>query len=294
MIELKKYPDRKSWLRARGKFGASIVPVILGLMPWRSPFSLWSELKGLSQEQEENRAMRRGKVLERFIIREYERESGRKVKWTPNTLAERDILHASPDAIFEREDLIIEAKSSQSTAAWEGDEPPLYVQAQVQTQLWVLQAKAADVVVLLPHDELKIFRVLPDEKLMTENVLPAVHAFAKSLEDDNPPWGQLDASDTTRTALNRLWKERRVEGRIEKVDSLSEVVRDIFSMKAERKALDESISEKENTIRAEIAKLKCDGIQVDGHIFELKSVERKGYEVKPSTSIQLRVRKIGD
>lgn len=294
MIPLTKYPTRALWLKARGPFGASAVPVILGLLPWRSPFSLWSELKGITPPQDENRAMRRGKALERFIIREYAAETGRKIKWTPNTLAARGILHASPDAICEAEDLLVEAKSSESLGAWGEDEPPLYVQAQVQAQLWVLRAAAADVVVLLPHDELKIFRVLPDEGIMNEKILPAVHAFAESLEGDEPPWGLIDGSDATRMALNALWKERRVEGKIERVTALDGAVDSLHAMEKQCKDLEAKIDGNKNAIRAAIAERKADGIEAGGFVYELKSVERKAFEVKASTSIQLKSRKKGE
>ena len=310
MIPLQKFPSRKAWLAARGQFGASAVPTIMGLNPWASPFALWTELKGISPRQDENRAMRRGKALERFIIGEYGLEydgsdfvedriiheaKTRLIKWTPNTLAFRDYkgitLHASPDAICEAEDLLVEAKSSESADAWSGDAPPLYVQAQVQAQLWVMRAAAADVVALLPHDQLKTFRILPDEKIMAERILPAVHAFAESLKGDEPPWGQIDASDATRSALNTLWKARRVEGKIERVEKLDGAVSAIRDAEAQVKALNDIIEQNKNAVRSAIAELKADGIEAGGYIYELKTEPRKGYTVAASESIQLKSRK---
>ena len=292
MQALQKFPSRKAWLAARGQFGASAVPTIIGLNPWASPFALWTELKGISPRHDENRAMRRGKALERFIIGEYAEETGRAVKWTPNTLATRGLLHASPDAICEAEDLLVEAKSSESADAWVGDEPPLYVQAQVQAQLWVMQAAAADVVALLPHDQLKTFRVLPDEQIMNERILPAVHAFAESLKGEEPPWGQIDASDATRSALNTLWKARRVEGKIERVEALDGAVSAIRDAEAQVKALNDIIEQNKNGIRAAIAERKCDGVEAAGYVYEMRTVERKAFEVAASTSTQLKSRKL--
>ena len=292
MQALQKFPSRKAWLAARGMFGATAVPTIMGLNPWASPFALWTELKGISPRQDENRAMRRGKALERFIIGEYSEETGRAVKWTPNTLATRGILHASPDAICEAEDLLVEAKSSESADAWSGDAPPLYVQAQVQAQLWVMQAAAADVVALLPHDQLKTFRILPDEQIMNERILPAVHAFAESLKGEEPPWGQIDASDATRSALNTLWKARRVEGKIERVEALDGAVSAIRDAEAQVKSLTDIIEQNKNAVRAAIAERKCDGVEAGGFIYELKTVARKECTVAASESIQLKSRKL--
>jgi putative phage-type endonuclease len=50
--------SRKSYL------GASDAPVVMGVSPWRSPYQLWEDKLGVSKEQEDNYAMKRGRELE--------------------------------------------------------------------------------------------------------------------------------------------------------------------------------------------------------------------------------------
>jgi hypothetical protein len=46
-VKIETYPDRASWLAARGKgIGGSDVAAILGLSPWNAPLSLWMKKVG--------------------------------------------------------------------------------------------------------------------------------------------------------------------------------------------------------------------------------------------------------
>lgn len=304
--EFHKYSTRREWLVGRGKtLGASEVPIVLGLLPWVSPLQLWSMLKGIIERQPENRAMRMGRNQERGVIKEYELETSTKVRWTPNILIERRVekpikdshsfvfLHASPDAIAFNEDknILIEAKCSAHHAGWAGDEPPLYVQAQVQAALWCLGWELADVVAYIGGRDLKIFRVEADE-VAQKKILDKMATFVKSLAGDEPPWDLIDDSDTTRSALHELWKGRHEEGKIVKLPAFDDAPEKLANITAEEKKLKARENAIKNKIAAAIAEHRCDGIEAGGYRFSLEVRKREAHTVQASEFVQLNKRKV--
>jgi putative phage-type endonuclease len=304
MTPLQKFASRREWLKAReATLGASAVPIILGLLPWRAPLSLWSERKGIIPPQEETRAMRVGRAMERFIIGEYADETGREVRWTPNTLATRThnglTLHASPDAIVTEEasdscaeprEIVVEAKSSSDYAGW-ADGVPLYVQAQVQAQLWTLDVAVADVAAWVGGRDLKIFRVEADP-VAQARILEACSEFEISLDGDEPNWAQVDASDATRSALNALALNRRTQGKVERALELDPITTALAEAKAARKEADEAVRLHENEIRACIARHGADALLSGNQIWKLETRQRAGYTVEACEYIQLTSKKI--
>ena len=64
------------WLEARkGKIGASDIPVVMGVSPYKTPYQLFLE-KLDGQEQKDNYAMRFGRENERKALDLYEKETG--------------------------------------------------------------------------------------------------------------------------------------------------------------------------------------------------------------------------
>ncbi len=65
-------PEWHRW-RRQG-IGASDAPVIMGETPFKTPRTLWSIKTGRTQEDPAGPAARRGRELERFARRAYERQ----------------------------------------------------------------------------------------------------------------------------------------------------------------------------------------------------------------------------
>jgi len=289
-MNLQKFPSRAAWLKARTTLGASEAPIILGLMPWEAPLSLWVRRKNATA-LDETRPMRMGKAQERAVIKEYEIESGKAVKWTPNTLVERSVngftMHASPDALADVGTLLVEAKVSANWDAWAGDAPPLYVQAQVQAALWCLEMPLADVVAYVAGRDLKIFRVEADA-VAQERIIAGMREFEESLRGDEPPWKLIDGSDNTRSALYQLWRERRqAEGTCARVEALDGDVAELTTIAAECKRLEAREKEIKNSITAAIARERVDAVQCGGFRWTLKTQARKEFTVAASEFVIL-------
>lgn len=52
--------------------GASDVPIIMGVSPWKSPLALWEEKIGISQDRTDNHHVRRGKEYESCALNKFE------------------------------------------------------------------------------------------------------------------------------------------------------------------------------------------------------------------------------
>ena len=85
---------RDQWVghfRTRDYIGASEVAAIMGLSPYAGPYTIWSRCTGRFAGQTDNRSMRMGRSIERFIIEEFARETGLKVSPVPYVLRHRNV-----------------------------------------------------------------------------------------------------------------------------------------------------------------------------------------------------------
>jgi putative phage-type endonuclease len=178
-MNARRFRSHEAWLRAR-RIGSSDVAPILGLSPYRSAWDVYERLVHGRQEDAGD-AARRGQLLEPYVLRRYSAETGRPVRRAPPfTLFDRDEwATATPDAFGDDEVPVVEAKTDRHRERW-GEpttitrwepatekivRPDYYLQ--VQHQLFVLDAPAADLAVLLPGDdpflpELRVYRIERD------------------------------------------------------------------------------------------------------------------------------------
>lgn len=140
--------NRADWLTERSKgLGSSDIATIIGANPYRTPYELWAERKGLAPKAEGNSfLMELGHSLEPVIADFYERYTGRRI--LPESVGdwmyvdeEKDFLRASPDRLFElpkgRGEGILEIKST--SLRIDPDDLPRYWFCQLQYQMGIGQ-----------------------------------------------------------------------------------------------------------------------------------------------------------
>ena len=126
--------------------GASDAPVIMGETPFKTPRTLWSIKTGRMQEDPAGPAARRGRELERFARRAYERRTG--IQMEPLCLVHQEFewMRASLDGLSFDGSTLVEIKCPLSlrdrASAQEGRIPSQY-HAQLQHQLEVSGAEQA-------------------------------------------------------------------------------------------------------------------------------------------------------
>src|SRR5215469_15253821 len=141
------HQNTPEWHRWRKEgIGASDAPVIMGETPFKTARALWSIKTGRMQEEPSGPAARRGRELERFARRAYERRTG--IQMEPLCMVHEGFewTRASLDGLSFDGSTLVEIKCPLSgrdrASAHEGRIPPQY-HAQLQHQLEVSRAERA-------------------------------------------------------------------------------------------------------------------------------------------------------
>jgi putative phage-type endonuclease len=156
--------DRAAWLERRKQgLGASDAPIVAGVSPYRSPFELWQEKRGEAPAQDGTPQMARGNRLEPVAADWYAEVTGRKVRRVNQTVTDPHWPHlfAHPDRRSGKRNVQIKT----GYRRWE--EPPQYVQVQVQHEMGLMRAEVTDVV-LMTFDDLHVYEVPRDDLLIRE------------------------------------------------------------------------------------------------------------------------------
>jgi len=155
------YAGTPAWLAARKNgIGASDAAVALGMSPYATPLDLYREKTGETGDKEVTREMRRGTLLEPFLVEEFTAKTGITpqsypchMEWHPD----HSWMYATPDACIDVETLL-ECKTTRHTTrdqlGEEGsDVMPVHWNLQCQHQMAVTGAKRVHVFVMWGFDE---------------------------------------------------------------------------------------------------------------------------------------------
>ena len=192
--------------------GASEVPAICGVSPFRSAWDVWAEKVVLVDPQPPNEAMMLGLILEPALLDWAHREIAplRRNVQRVVRLSKSCRLRATLDGVFQVDGHIepVEVKigtayspRSQEWGEPQTDEVPLDVRYQVQAQLMACQAPIGHVLALLPGPRLAHFCLHADRDLQ-EQIKEQVLAFWDCVKKREPP---SDSAPTPATfnAMNR-------------------------------------------------------------------------------------------
>lgn len=196
-------------LRKKGITGSNIAAVV-GLDPYRGPFDVYLDYKGLSDPLEMSHHLERGIFLEPAIINWFSHRTNRQVE-NPGTLVhpEHPICIATPDGISHingDDRRVLEIKSPGRFKEDDWGEPgtdniPEYYIPQIMWECAVTGLKDADVVAFVDGN-IDIYKV-PFNKDLFEALLESANRFWNdNILKDEPP--APDGSEKTRQwLLNR-------------------------------------------------------------------------------------------
>lgn len=207
----RRYKDRASWLKARHKgIGASDAPVILGLSPWASPYSLWCEKINPPMDLDSNLAMRIGADIEKTISEIYQKETGHRLtnpgRYTISSHADypwmlatidRDAAHVDG---FDGEGVAeIKNVTEYKLGDWKEGAPLLY-QVQLQHQLAVT-GRAWGVLIALVGGNKLIHHFYRRDNRLIAAMIPKLERFHECCHRRTCP--PMDGHEATREALER-------------------------------------------------------------------------------------------
>jgi putative phage-type endonuclease len=185
-------PEWHRW-RRQG-IGASDAPVIMRETPFKTPHTLWTIKTGRTQESAAGPAARRGRKLEHFARRAYERRTGIQVEPLCLVHQEHEWMRASLDGLSFDGSTLVEIKCPLSprdrASAQQGRIPSQY-HAQLQHQLEVSGAERAHYWSFHGTEGILI-EIRPDLKY-ARRLIKAESAFWQCVKDDR--WPELDGEE---------------------------------------------------------------------------------------------------
>jgi putative phage-type endonuclease len=281
------------WLayRTRG-IGGSDVAAICGLSPFKSAVQVYLEKVGAAIDQEENSAMRWGKLLEPVIAEQFSRETGLAIRRMPAILQhpEQDWALANLDFLMddpnEAAPGILEVKNTSAylAKAWEEDEVPQHYILQLQWYLYVTGLKWGYFAPLIGGNRLLTNKRVSLDKELVEPMVKICSDFWQMVVLKTPP--APDGAPAS-TDLMKLLYPHSQAGKIAVLpDELAEELKRLPLLQEELKAFTDAkeyeIDTIKNKVKAEMkdAEIAACGTEI---LATWKESERKGYTVAPTT-----------
>lgn len=227
--------------RRRSGIGGSDAAAILGVSPWASALSVWSDKRGLSASTEPSERMLWGTRLEDAVRAGYAEDTGRKVQRV-GFRRHKDIpwLIGHPDG--DAGDRLLEIKVTGQT--W--DEVPAHYYAQVQHYMMLVGKPLCDLAALVNGRELRIDTIEADPEFQGAMV-EELASFWEQVRSGIPPLP--DGSESARQALRKVYPDT-LEDVKEATPQIEALMADYAAAKAIARAAEMDAEDAAQTIQA--------------------------------------------
>lgn len=291
-------PLTDEWHAARKTgFGASEASGVCGLSGYGQPLKIYLEKTGQIEPEDENDAMRLGKLLESVIESEFVRRTGIKVIESPMGLyrsADNPFMLATPDADLETRDLgewkAMNFRRAAELGEQDSDNLPDDWVCQCQQQMHVMDRQRVHVAVLIDGRTLKTYQVERNDRLI-EGIIEAERELWQRIENRDPPEPNWEHSRTPQLI-------REMYGIVEAGDAI-ELSEEAARWWQCRKALMETIRENKeeadvlkSQVMHEIGNAPGGILPGTGKMVRRKEMTRKGYTVEEKYLIDVREVKV--
>ena len=242
------------WLALRRTgIGGSDAGAIMGVSPYKGAFSVWADKQGKLPPLEDNEAMRQGRDLEDYVARRFAEASGLRVRHEYSMLrsVEHPCMLADIDRRIIGEHAGLECKTSRdiTMSRYRNGEYPMEYYCQCLHYLAVTGWDCWYLAVLVYGTDLLIYKICRDEVMDDiEALIKAEEAFWQNhMVLDQPP--APDALDSTAAALGSVYPHE--DGTTVCADQQADqALTELAALKAQKRALDRQITERENQIKA--------------------------------------------
>ena len=296
------YPKTPDWFKSRkNSIGASEAAAACGLSPWEQPLDIYLRKTGQVGEKEQTDAMRLGLLLEPIVIEEYAIRNKRGIHRPVCQMIHPDFpfISATPDAMTivepNHDPVPLEAKTATFRRAAEfGDEgtdqiPADYV-CQAQQQICVTGAPLCIVAVLLDGRTLRSYQVDRHDELI-EGIVAAETELWERIQRRDPPepnWTHPRALQMVRNLYDVVDAENMIDLPKEAAGAWDEYE----ECGAKIKTLKELQEAKKAEVLYAMKDAGAANLPHGERILVRREVHRRGYEVKPTSWVELRARKV--
>lgn len=182
-------PDTDEWLQERrSSVGASEVAAVMGLSQWATPLDVYRSKHGVDRPFDPLIALL-GHEAERTLSRWLVELSGLNPDLSPGFMArsvEHPFIHATPDRMWG--DIPVQIKTAHEFTSHKWDEGiPTEYRVQVQTEMLVLGAPRALLVVQIGARDVRAIWEARDDRFINEHLIPTVTEFWGHVEAHEPP-----------------------------------------------------------------------------------------------------------
>lgn len=276
---------RQDWQQKRKEFiGASEIPTILGLNPYKSPYQLWLEKTQRETPDEENQHTRRGQLLEQAVADYFEKDTGsRIIKSSAKDVIyihkEHPFIGGTPDRFYYPKEKdgkrVLECKTTMKQV----DEIPLPWYVQLQVYLGLTGTDQGAIAWLSSHFGFKFGNVSLDfdDSTYALAIQAAVNFYTEYWQKDMPP------KATTVADVQKMFRQHS-EGKLKEVNSdMYEKHRRLAMLKQEANELDGQIKSIEEEIKLQYADFE--GMTYGGEVIstwkttkEIKKFDKAGFQ----------------
>jgi putative phage-type endonuclease len=232
--------------------GGSTIAAAAGIDPYCSPTALFLRMTGQVPEPETNGHMRIGKALEPVII-DLMNEDGYCVARpfrAEYSDSARPWLVGHIDAIGTSDrQYVIECKATGGWAlrSWNGDEPPVTWQAQVQTYMHLTETDRAVIAALIDGTTLRTIEVQRDDRAIAMLLDRAERFYGMLCRGEIP---EMDGAKSTRDALHERFAEATPGRKVRATKAVRDVVAEMRQIKASMDAHVEQYEERRRMVEA--------------------------------------------
>lgn len=186
-----KTENHEEWKALRGQYiGGSDAAAVVGLNPYRSPYSLWAEKTGRVPGFEGNLATEVGTYLEEFVAQKFAEETGKKVRRANQSFLNSDypwaIANIDREIVGEDAGLEIKTTSEMNLKKFKGGEYPAQYYCQAVHYMAVTGKKRWYLAVLIGNREFRWFTIERDEDEI-KALMDAEKSFWEYVRKDAPP-----------------------------------------------------------------------------------------------------------
>lgn len=261
-------------LRRRKYIGASEVPAVLGLDPYRTKYDVYLDKTGKLEESQTSDAAKIGQVFEVGILRLAEEQLG-KITLNQWRVLQGTHLSATDDAIVRETGRPVEAKfrgifkfPGDDWGEKDTDQVPDDVIAQAQTQLLCTGSDLCHVAAFLTGRGFVMFAV-PLDKGLGETIIEAVERFWNNhIVKDIPP----EESQPSASVIKRIRREPKSI-----IDIPKELVEILQLRKAASKIATKESKDADTALKAALGVAEAG--RFDGGIVTFLRQTRKAYSV---------------
>lgn len=276
----------------RSKYiGGSDIAALCGVSRYKGEYEVWLSKTSEAYTKKESAAMEWGNRLEKVVADKFaESHAFDLIPGRPIAHLEHGFIGGTPDFIYVEADGsqgVLEVKTTNQYNAknWDNGECPDEYLLQLQWYLMLTGLTFGYLAVLIGGQDYREVKVTADPKLHKNLLTIATNFWHNYVETKTPPPCEMKAE----TIALVYGRDDGTTKQIAKPPSFIELLK---QKEAEIKVIEAEVEAMKNEIKQALGESTF-GLVDNRFLVEWKTVNRKGYEVKPTSYRQFKIKEIG-